>query len=89
MHSALRRGFNVTVLLASVASAAAQDVSLSPAVFLPDGTEFKAWELRTEWRRTYVVDQMHPDASDLNPGTAERPFRTIGRAAEVLTRESA
>jgi hypothetical protein len=84
MHSALRRGFTVTALLASVASAAAQDVSLSPPVFLPDGSEFKAWELRTEWRRTYVVDQMHPDASDLNPGTAERPFRTIGRAAEVL-----
>jgi hypothetical protein len=85
MHIALRNGLKVAALLASVAGVAAQDVSLSPPVFLPDGTEFKAWESRTEWSRTYVVDQMHPDASDQNPGTAERPFRTVGRAAEVLT----
>ncbi len=32
----------------------------------------------TEW----VVDQRHPKASDDNPGTANRPFRTISAAAE-------
>ena len=31
----------------------------------------------------YVVAQEHPGASDENPGTAERPFRTISAAAEV------
>ena len=67
----------------------AEDVSLSPPVFLPDGTEFRAWECRTKWTRTYVVDQMHPEASDENPGTSERPFRTIGRAAEAWPRVSA
>jgi hypothetical protein len=64
--------------------AAAEDVSLSPPVFLPDGTEFKAWECCTTWTTTYVVDQNHPEASDQNPGTAEKPFRTIGWAAGLL-----
>ena len=49
-----------------------------------NGAEFKAWECRTEWTKTYVVDQQHPEASDQNPGTPNRPFATIGRAAEVL-----
>ncbi len=31
----------------------------------------------------YVVDRKHPDASDTNPGTAGRPFKTIGRAAQI------
>jgi hypothetical protein len=82
MH--VRIVFCAAILLAPGALVAAQDVSLSPPVFLPDGTEFVAWECRTKWTKTYVVDQMHPEASDESPGTAERPFRTIGRAAEVL-----
>ena len=32
----------------------------------------------------YHVAQKHPDASDENPGTAERPWKTIARAAEAL-----
>ena len=55
-----------------------------PAVFLPDGTEFKSWEGVTVFSRTLHVDQRHPQASDDNPGTPERPFRTIGRAAILL-----
>ena len=31
---------------------------------------------------TYHVDGRHPMAADTNPGTAEKPFRTIGAAAE-------
>lgn len=31
---------------------------------------------------TYWVDQHHPQASDANPGTADRPWKTIGRATE-------
>lgn len=33
---------------------------------------------------TYYVAQQHPQASDENPGTADRPFKTISAAAEVL-----
>src|SRR5690606_19819438 len=32
---------------------------------------------------TYVVDPRHPDADDKNPGTAQKPLRTIGRGAEL------
>lgn len=33
---------------------------------------------------TYIVDQRHPQASDQNAGTAEAPFKTIGKAASVV-----
>ena len=31
---------------------------------------------------TYHVDVRHPEAEDTNPGTLDKPFRTIGAAAE-------
>jgi len=73
----------IGLLLAAVCGHAAE-VSLNPPVFLPDGQEFKTWAPRLEFSRTYHVDQRHPKASDQNPGTAELPLRTIGRAAELL-----
>lgn len=51
---------------------------------LPDGTPFQSWERPLTLRKTYYVAQRHPHASDGNPGTKERPFRSIGRAAEAL-----
>ncbi|MBM3500932.1 MAG: right-handed parallel beta-helix repeat-containing protein [Armatimonadetes bacterium] len=51
---------------------------------LPDGTRFASWEAPAQWSRTYHVAQNHPAADDANPGTAERPWLTIGRAAAVL-----
>lgn len=33
---------------------------------------------------TYVVDQAAPDAADTNPGTEEKPFRTIQPAADLV-----
>jgi hypothetical protein len=61
-----------------------ESLSLSPPVHLPDGSEFKTWDNRTDWTKTYMVDQNHPSASDANPGTAANPFLTIQRAAQVL-----
>lgn len=58
--------------------------SLVPPAFLPDGSEFKTWEAPLKFSRTYYVDQSHSQASDRNPGTTDRPFRTINRAAELL-----
>lgn len=49
-----------------------------------DNSEFKTWENRTTYTKTYFVDQNHPNASDNNPGTAERPFLTIIKAAQVV-----
>ena len=71
----------IGLLLAAVCGHAAE-VSLNPPVFLPDGQEFKTWAPRLEFSRTYHVDQRHPKASDQNPGTAELPLRTIGRATD-------
>src|SRR5688572_4248943 len=50
---------------------------------LPDGTEFPFWERPLAFSRTYYVDG-GSRSDDRGPGTLERPFRTIGRAAEVL-----
>jgi hypothetical protein len=54
------------------------------AVTMPDGTPFKFWDDITEYTRAYHVACKHPDASDDGPGTEDRPFATIGRAAREL-----
>jgi hypothetical protein len=59
-------------------------VSLDPPVYLPDGSEFKTWENTTQFTKTWWVDARLPEASDENPGTAEAPFLTINRAAQVV-----
>lgn len=51
---------------------------------LPSGALFERWECATAYTKTYYVACRHPQASDWNPGTKERPYRTIGKAAEVL-----
>jgi hypothetical protein len=53
-------------------------------VLLPDGREFVSWERPFVFTRTYYVDNRNPAAADSNPGTMERPFLTIGQAAQVL-----
>jgi len=57
---------------------------LAPQVIMPDGTPFLSWSDQTHYTCTYHVNQNHPRASDDNPGTEERPFRTISRAAQVV-----
>ncbi|HET7103113.1 MAG TPA: right-handed parallel beta-helix repeat-containing protein [Terracidiphilus sp.] len=51
---------------------------------LPDGTEFPMWEKPLHFTKTYYVDGSAKNADDSGPGTQEQPFKTIGRAAEVL-----
>ena len=51
---------------------------------LPDGTEFTFWEQSLSFSRTYYVDGSSSKSDDRGPGTRQRPFRTIGKAAEVL-----
>lgn len=58
--------------------------SLDPPVWKPSGEEFRFWRNETQFSKTYYVDGRAPHASDENPGTAESPFKTINRAAEVL-----
>jgi hypothetical protein len=60
--------------------------SLEPAVLLPDGKEFKTWESpnKPKYSRTYYVDGQAAQASDENPGTRLKPFKTINHAAQIL-----
>ncbi|MBL7134448.1 MAG: DUF1565 domain-containing protein, partial [Phycisphaerae bacterium] len=58
--------------------------SLDPPVLLPNGREFKTWQPSLKFSKTYYVDGSANAASDDNPGTKARPFRTINRAAQVL-----
>lgn len=65
--------------------------SLIPAVAtfassatLPDGSEFPAWEKPLQFSKTYYVDGQAKNADDNGPGSQERPFRTINKAAQVL-----
>ncbi len=53
-------------------------------VWMPDGTPFPFWDDETRYTRTYHVACGHPSAADDGPGTAERPFATLNRAAQVL-----
>ncbi len=51
---------------------------------LPDGTQYAAWEQPLTFAKTYYVDNQSAQAGDNGPGTQELPFRTIGKAAQVL-----
>ncbi len=51
---------------------------------LPDGTVFEFWDTETIFTKTYHVEQKNPLASDDSPGTKERPFATISKAAGIL-----
>ena len=42
------------------------------------------WEVPLHFTKTYYVDCQAKNADDNGPGTQERPFRTINRAAQVL-----
>ncbi len=53
-------------------------------VLLPDGREFISWERPIAFSKSYYVDNRNPRAADTNPGTAEFPFLTINKAAQVL-----
>ena len=52
---------------------------------LARGQRYNFWEASdVSYDQTYYVDQNHPRASDDNPGTASRPFKTISKAAALL-----
>jgi len=51
---------------------------------LADGSSFKSWEKSYSFSKTYHVAGNNPEASDMGSGTEIAPFRTIGRAAELL-----
>jgi hypothetical protein len=68
----------------TVPLAAAQAPVARETTRLPDATEFPSWERPLQFSKTYYVDGASPRADDGGPGTREQPFRTIGKAADVL-----
>jgi len=55
------------------------------SAILPDGTTFDFWERECHYDRELIVDGACPQASDGNDGSADRPLKTIGRAAQLAT----
>lgn len=68
----------------AIAGGASAPQTGGTGVLLPDGREFVSWEKPALFSRTYYVDNRNPRAADSNPGTSERPFLTINKAAQVL-----
>jgi len=52
---------------------------------LPSGDIFESWEVDAKYDRVLHVDCNHPNASDDNDGSEDRPFKTINAAAQVAT----
>ena len=52
---------------------------------LPNGEMFEFWEAEPKFERELHVDCNHPDASDDNDGSKDRPFKTINAAAQAAT----
>lgn len=50
---------------------------------LPNGQMFDFWEVPQEYDRELHVNNNHPDASDENDGTVDRPLKTINAAAQI------
>lgn len=57
---------------------------MSAEVMMPDGRPFEFWDDETDYSKVYHVACEHPAGSDDNPGTEEKPFFTVSRAAELL-----
>jgi hypothetical protein len=52
---------------------------------LPDGTGFAFWDDETDYQRFLYVDTNNGAADDKNPGTKDKPFKTINAAAQAAT----
>ena len=94
-HAMNRRRFLESALLAGAVagmSCPAAAATASPGsgqgsvgeATLPDGSLLESWEQPLAFTKSYYVDNTSVAADDSGPGTAARPFRTIGKAAEVL-----
>jgi hypothetical protein len=51
---------------------------------LPLGQRFAFWDDATHYAKVLHVAQNHPQADDANPGSADKPLRSINAAAKIL-----
>ena len=50
---------------------------------LADGKQFDFWEQDVTYTKELYVDCSSPEASDMNEGSKDKPFKTIGAAAKA------
>ena len=76
------RGWMQGFLLFLVIGSCAATLCAQSDTQLPDGKQFQFWEKPFTPSRTYYVDGAK--GNDGNPGSHDRPFKTINQAAQVL-----
>jgi hypothetical protein len=54
-----------------------------PSALLPEGNYYAFWDDETDYKNFLYVDCNSSAAGDTNPGTKERPFKTINAAAQA------
>lgn len=57
---------------------------MNERVLLPNGEAFGFWDDQTKYSQVFHVAGGDPNASDENPGTTSRPWRTVSKAAAML-----
>jgi hypothetical protein len=75
---------SIIVFIICIFCLSAQQCIAASDTQLPDGTEFQFWEQPLQFSHTYYVDGSSPDCDDNGPGTKDKPFCTISKAAEIL-----
>jgi hypothetical protein len=86
MRPELRSSYAVSLVLTLLYCVGCGHVlpAASRAVLLPDGSAVAPWDRPLQFTKTWHVAQRSPDADDRNPGTSERPLRTIQAAANMV-----
>jgi len=59
-----------------------EDIDMRDFV-LPNGNMLELWEDKTEYKRVLHVAKKHARASDAGDGSADKPFVTIKKAADI------
>ncbi len=49
-----------------------------------DWNNYTTWKNETNYTKTYIVNQKHPNASDTNNGSFNYPLKTINKAAQLV-----
>ncbi|MGH9771833.1 MAG: right-handed parallel beta-helix repeat-containing protein [Candidatus Acidiferrales bacterium] len=76
------RSLMLSALLLSMVGPMVPNLCAQADSRLPDGTQFPFWERPFTPSKTYYVNGT--TGKDKNPGTKDRPFKTIDKAAQVL-----
>lgn len=76
------RGWMQVVLLFWVIGSCVATLCAQSETQLPEGKQFQFWEKRFTPSKTHYVDGAN--GNDGNPGSHDRPFKTINQAAQVL-----